>query len=268
MLETEWQGLRIAHLSDFHVGGPGTDIATLREALRVSRQFRPDVVALTGDYFDEEAKRYDWSLFDSLPADIPIVAVIGNHDHRHGSQYLQKLESELNRRGVEILQNSTLAVELNGRKAWIAGVDDPHSRRDDLREALDIIPPDADAPLLLLSHSPSIVNDLGPGEARIVLAGHTHGGQIRLTPSGRIPLIQMVRRLKGLRPQPPLPLARGYHWWRGAIVIISDGLGLSTIPLRFRTRPQVVLIELDAAPADGPPCDDIDRYVDVISGPW
>jgi predicted MPP superfamily phosphohydrolase len=105
------------------------------------------------------------------------------------------------------------------------------------------------------------VVDLPIGAARLLLAGHTHGGQIRLLPSGRLPLVHQIRRLRGLRPLPPLPFARGWHWSRGAVVIISDGLGQSTLGVRFRTRPELVLIELADAPLDGPPCDDARRYV-------
>lgn len=260
-------GMRIAHLSDFHVGGPGTRSDILMKARREAIDFRPDMIAITGDFFDEGSTSDEWSPFIDWPAGVPVIAVFGNHDYRRGAGHIAELRRRLENSGVTFLANSALSLSLRGETVWIAGADDPHTRRDDLAATLDEVPVEAGPPLVLLVHSPSIVNELEAGAVRLVLAGHTHGGQVRLTPSGRIPFIGLIRRLRGLRPQPSLPLARGWHWWRGTVVVISDGLGLSSIPLRFRTRPQVILIELVETPAGGPPCDDVRRYVNEVRAP-
>ncbi|MEZ4568813.1 MAG: metallophosphoesterase [Thermomicrobiales bacterium] len=259
-LPVEWRGARIALLTDFHAGGKRVSLETLERAKQKAIAFDPDVIVLGGDFFDEGGNMEAGNLFSSWPASIPVVAVTGNHDYRGGSWHLPQLVDDLTGAGVSVLQNDAISIPLRGREAWIAGVDDPHTRRDDISRALEQIP-DGEPALLLVAHSPTSALSLPVGRARLLLSGHTHGGQIRLLPSGRLPFIQQIRRLKGLRPQPPLPYVRGQAWHQGTVVVISDGLGQSTVGVRFRTRPELVLIELDQAPDDGPACDDVRRYV-------
>lgn len=260
-LPDEWRGLRIAFLSDFHAGGRAVSLDLLERAKDEALRFEPDLIALGGDFFDNGR----WApgtgdLFTGWPVGTPVLAVLGNHDFRGGPDHVDRLEQMLANAGVCLLHNRATQLDLRGRTAWIAGVDDPHTRRALVRRSLEHTPPGEGA-LLFLAHSPSAIIDLPIGMARLMLAGHTHGGQVRLLPSGRIPFIQQVRRLRGLPPQPPLPLVRGQHWAHGAVVIISDGLGQSTIGARLRTRPELILIELDRAPEHGPACDEVERFV-------
>jgi hypothetical protein len=150
--------------------------------------------------------------------------------------------------------------------AWIAGVDDPHSCRHDVCGALMALP-DGDDVLLFLAHSPVAVNDLPAGRARLMLAGHTHGGQMRIRPSGRVPFIYLIRRLRGLPRRPDPPIFRGWSWEHGAVLVVSEGIGVSSLPIRFRTRPQVILIELARAEQESEhACDDVGRYIIDQSG--
>jgi len=259
-LPDAWRGLRIALLTDFHAGGQRVSLDMLVRAKQIALDFDPDLVVLGGDFYDAGRRVASVDLFTAWPAGLPVVAVTGNHDFRGGPAGLPRLLDELRAAGVCILRNQSVSLNLRGETAWIAGVEDPHSRRDDVAAALAQVPGDETA-LLLVAHSPSSILDLPPGAARLMVAGHTHGGQIRLLPSGRLPFIRLIRRLKGLRPQPPLPYVRGQHWHAGALIVISDGLGQSTIGARFRTRPELILLELDEAPVDGPACDEAERYV-------
>ena len=262
-LPEEWRGLRIALLTDFHAGGRRVSLDMLYRAKQLALLNNPDLVVLGGDYFDEGAYRPIGGLYTDWPPELPVVAVIGNHDYRGEPGELPCFLEDLDQAGVRVLRNESVGVDLRGRWAWIAGVDDPHTRRDDVDQALSGVP-DGEPALALIAHSPTSVVNLPVAGARLMLAGHTHGGQVRLQPSGRIPFVNQVRRLKGLRPQPPLPYIRGWHWHTGTVVVISDGLGQSTIGARFRTRPEVVLIELADARATGPACDDVRRYVTYL----
>jgi predicted MPP superfamily phosphohydrolase len=259
-LPAEWHGLRIALLTDFHAGGHRVSLDMLARAKQTALDFEPDLVVLGGDFYDEGRRVETGDLFTAWPAGLPAVAVTGNHDFRGGPDALPQLLDALRAAGVCVLRNQAISLELRGRTAWVAGVEDPHTRRDDVAAALARLPGDEVA-LLLVTHSPTSAVDLPPGAVRLMVAGHTHGGQVRLLPSGRLPFIKQIRRLKGLRPQPPLPYVRGQHWHEGALIVISDGLGQSTIGARFRTRPELVLLELGEAPLEGPACDDIERYV-------
>lgn len=259
-LNPAWRGLRIALLTDFHAGGKRVSLGMLQQAKEQALAVEPDLVVLGGDFFDEGRAAAVGDLYTSWPDGVPVVAVIGNHDYRGGAGHLAGLLDDLRDAGIRVLRNDAVSLDLRGCPAWIAGVDDPHTRRDDVSRALGCIPVGETA-LLMAAHSPTSAFDLPAGRVGLLLAGHTHGGQIRLLPSGRVPFIQQIRWLKGLRPQPPLPYVRGQHWHRGTVIVISDGLGQSTLGARFRTRPEVVLLELDQAPPDGPACDDAARYV-------
>ncbi len=256
--------MRIAMLSDFHAGGEGVSWPMLRRARQIALEFEPDLLVLTGDYFDDGRFVDSAGLFRDWPECLPVLGVLGNHDWRSGQQGLDATIRELEAGGVRLLRNESVAITLRGVTIYVAGVDDPHLRRDDLEAALRDVPDSADF-RLLLSHSPSVAENLLPGQVQIVLAGHTHGGQIRLLPSGKIPFIGLVRRMRGLPARPDPRFFRGCHWVHGSVLVISDGLGLSTIRARFRTRPQVILIELGIPPVDGPDCDEIQRYVENIS---
>jgi predicted MPP superfamily phosphohydrolase len=259
-LPAEWRGLKIAVLTDFHAGGQRVSPAMLARAKQTALDYDPDLVVLGGDFYDNGRRVETGDLFTAWPAGLPVVAVTGNHDFRGAPENLSRLLEELRAGAVMILRNQAVPLNLRGRRAWVAGVEDPHTRRDDVTGALAQLPDDEQA-LLFVSHSPSSAVDLPPGAARLVVAGHTHGGQMRLLPSGRIPFIKQIRRLKGLRSLPPMPYVRGQHWHAGALIVISDGLGQSTVGARLRTRPELILLELDEAPLEGPACDEAERYV-------
>jgi predicted MPP superfamily phosphohydrolase len=263
-LPEEWNGLRVAHLSDFHAGGRGVSTALLWRAREHALAFEPDVIALTGDFYDDGEPVNTGGLWSDWPGNTAVLAVLGNHDYRAGEANLRLLLSELIESGVRVLRNDAAQIDLRGRKAWVVGVDDPYTFRADEAAAFAALPAGEEA-LLYLAHSPSVISTLPVGRARLILSGHTHGGQIRLLPSGRVPFIGLLRRLVDTGPRREAAHFRGYHWRRGALLLISDGLGLSQLPVRFRTRPQVLLIELVPAPLDGPGCDEATRFVTVLN---
>lgn len=256
----EWDGIRVAHLSDFHAGARGVPLRLLRSARAAALSFAPDIIALTGDFFDNGVPVDVEGLWAGWPEDTVVVAVLGNHDFRGASDAPAGIERVLRDAGVVVLRNAALEVQLHGRRGWIVGVDDPFTLQADevaaFAEALE-----DDAVLLYLAHSPSIDATVPFGRAFVALSGHTHAGQIRLLPSGRIPFVHVLRRLRGTPPRRDPPVYRGVHWLRGMIVIISEGIGVSRVPLRFRTRPQVVLIEFAHDQRSDVPCDNPRRYV-------
>lgn len=263
-LPADWAGVRIAHLSDLHVGGRGVRLEMLWRARRIAEAFEPDVIAITGDFYDHGRSAPDGGLFAGWPEGTNVFGVLGNHDLLGNQSDVAALLQRLGDGGIHMLRNEAAHICLRGRGAWLVGVDDPFTFRSDLSTALDGMPDDADA-LLLLAHSPAVVHDLPVGRARLVLSGHTHGGQIRLVPSGRVPFVGLLRRMQHEPPRNDPPFFRGVHWLRGGLVMVSDGLGMSELPMRFRTRPQVLLIELIPAAVDGSACDDAERYVERLN---
>lgn len=268
-LPDEWRGVRISHLSDFHVGAPGLPLDHLHRARGVALAFEPDIIALTGDYYEAGSDVPSEGLYRDWPDGALVFGVMGNHDRRGRPGTLQRIKDELRAGGVDILDNEARQVCLRGRQAWVAGVDDAHTYNADVERALSMVPED-ETVLLLLAHHPDAIRHLPVGRVRLQLSGHTHGGQVRLLPSGELPFVDLIRKLRDLPPRPDGPVYRRWHWMKGTVLLISDGLGVSSLPMRFRTRPHLILIELDRAEAHAPePCDDVDRYVEEIDPePW
>ena len=211
-LPDAWIGLRVAHLSDFHAGG-AVSLDLLRRAKSEALAFSPDVVALTGDYYDEGRRSDAGDLFTLWPDGLPVVAVLGNHDHRASDRDLQQLVNELTVAGVDLLSNRAVERSLRGQPAWIVGVDDPYSWKMSEEVAFGDMPDTAEA-LLYLAHSPVAAKTLPVGRVRLMLAGHTHGGQVRLTADGSVPFVSLARRLYGNAPRPDPDVHRGVHWRR------------------------------------------------------
>ena len=142
------------------------------------------------------------------------------------------MHAALAARGVQPLVNQARRIQCEAVDLWVAGVDDLTEGKPDLAGALADVP--EDALLLVLAHNPDIWLDPLADRADLVLAGHTHGGQIKLPGVG-------VAHTQGTH----LTRQRPAGWFRrgAARMFVSRGLGES-IPLRFGVRPQVTLIRL------------------------
>lgn len=262
-LPDAWIGTRIAHLSDFHAGG-AIPLELLHHAKAIALADSPDIVALTGDFYNAGKPSDVGDLFTVWPAGVPVFAVLGNHDHRATDADRELLLDQLREARVEVLDNRAVEIDLRGLPAWIVGVDDPFSWMMDEDAAFASLPASADA-LLYLAHSPVAARTVPIGRVGLMLSGHTHGGQVRVVPNGRVPFVSLARRMRGGPARPDPDVHRGVHWLRGTVLVISHGLGVSKLPWRFRTRPQVILIELARTSQDGPACDDIVRYVQRLN---
>lgn len=233
-------GFTILHLTDLHDKEFGEGNAGLLELLR---RLRFDLVALTGDLVVGENPRLKPAL-DLLAgirrfSNAPVYSVPGNHEY--ALSRIGEYNEKLARAGVQVLSNAAVPLKFGQARLWVAGVDDPVTRRARLDQALTKA--DARSPRVLLSHAPHPFSEAALQGVDLMLAGHTHGGQIRL------PLI-------GAAYVPDMGLFPAYDYGLyssgSSTLIVNGGLGESWLPLRFNARPEVVLATLVPLREAGP----------------
>jgi len=240
-LEPGLAGLRVAHVSDLHLGAPGVNATAARRAIRLVREARPDLIAITGDLLSRPSGSEELlELLDSLEAPLGVYATLGNHDVDVGDMRDPFCRfgdvPDLASVGVELLRDRTVTVPYAESTIAISGID---PRDPDLPDALDpAVPwPSADAGLhLILAHYPDVF-DGAPSNARgVILTGHLHGGQICLPwPNGRLRLSQLGNRY-----------SEGVYERDGLVMHISRGVGTTFVPFRAFARPEVTVLELVA----------------------
>ena len=243
----ELGGARIALLSDFHLGQLGTLRRIIAKAIEIADEFKPDLTVLAGDYFDGPISPANIAPLAGLRDHTAVIGVLGNHDYARGPHHLARTIAILTSLGVSILRNDSCLLAVNGRPLRLVGLDDPFTIRDDIEVARAGLTDDG-IPTLLIAHAP-VLSALGDLTCTaLVLCGHTHGGQIRLLNSGRIPAKRLIRWLVGEHGRRHDPdFHRGVNCVADTPIVISDGLGVSLLPLRFRTRPHLILIEMNSS---------------------
>jgi uncharacterized protein len=229
-LPTELDGLRIAHLSDFHLGLPSRGRVAVERAVDWVVERRPDIACLTGDLV---SRRSGEPLLRELLGRLDSsYAVLGNHDYGLSRDpFAQPLNlDELP--GTRLLLNESVTLELRGCRVQLAGLDPRRYSAGSARPAA-LADPAADF-RILLSHFPGVARKLPQGAFDLVLAGHMHAGQIVLPyPGGRL-----------LLAHPRARESRGFYRYGRTVLHVSPGLGTTFVPFRFFARPEVTELVL------------------------
>lgn len=229
-LPPPFHGLRLLHLSDIHVDMEPQILQALIERVAATEH---DLCVITGDF----RARTHGDCAPTLEAmarlrpclAAEVYGVLGNHDFVELVPGLEDL-------GIRILLNEALTLEREGARLYLAGIDDPHYyRADNLEKAADGIPPGA--PAILLSHSPEIYRHAAHAGFRLMLCGHTHGGQICLPGGIALTYNAACPRRLGLGP-----------WrWGELQGYTSAGAGSCVVPVRFNCPPEITVHHLDTA---------------------
>jgi uncharacterized protein len=229
-LPPEFDGLRIAHLSDFHLGFPSRGARAVERAVEWAAERKPDLTLITGDLLSRpSAERRLRTLLEQVPGSF---AVLGNHDFAVSHDPFSKPSPVSDLGSTTVLFDDAQIVELRGRRVQIVGVDPRSYRRG---TALPERLADSDADLrILLCHFPNVIDRLPPGVFDLVLAGHLHAGQI-VIPYGRGKV-----RLAHLR----WTYAEGLYRRPGGVLHVSPGLGTTFVPFRFFARPEATELVL------------------------
>lgn len=172
-LDPRHDGVRIAQLSDIHVGNL-TPASHIRAAIEAANAAQPDLIVLTGDYVCWRRSEVALAAEQLAGLRAPrVLAVLGNHDY---FVWGAGVRNALERNGYEVLRNQTTVANVRGAPLPIVGVDDPVTRHDDLDASFAGAP--AELARIVLCHAPDRGPALAQRGADLVLSGHTHGGQI------------------------------------------------------------------------------------------
>jgi predicted MPP superfamily phosphohydrolase len=238
--------LSIAVIADLHAGGPNMGRAQIRDVIDATQAARADLVVVLGDYFathrfiTEHVPHAAWAAeLKRLSAPLGVYAILGNHDWWYDIEGTRRAFAGVN---MPLLENDALLLGEPGARFWLLGLGDTIAFRlgrgrfrgvDDLPGTLARVT--TDDPVILLVHEPDIFPNV-PERVALTLAGHTHGGQIR------VPFVwqRYVPSRYGAR------FAYGHIVEGGRHMIVSGGLGTSYVPARFGVPPEIVRIELGA----------------------
>jgi predicted MPP superfamily phosphohydrolase len=236
-LPAELSGLRIVHLSDFHLGFPSRGEHAVHRAVHWAAAREPDLTAITGDLLSQPSAEPSLRvLLDLVPGSF---AVLGNHDFASSRDPFSRPSAVTELGATTVLADEARTVELRGRRVQVVGVD-PRSYQKGTARPEQLADPDADL-RILLCHFPNVIDKLPAGVFDLVLAGHLHGGQICI-PYGRGKL-----RLAHLR----WTYAEGLYRRPGGVLHVSPGLGTTFVPFRFFARPEATELVLRSR-ATGP----------------
>lgn len=234
--------LTVALLADLHTGSPGQGLDALAQVVERTNALQPELVLIAGDFVihgvvggrfvpPEESA----AVLARLTAPLGVFAVLGNHDHWLDGRRVQRaLESA----GIPVLEDQARRIERAGGAFWLVGLKDFWEHGRDLEGVLAQLTDGA--PALAFTHNPDVFATL-PERFALVMAGHTHGGQVALPLFGR----------------PVIPSRFGQRYAYGHIVeqgwhlFVTSGVGTSILPVRFGVPPEIAVLTLRAGEAAG-----------------
>jgi len=222
-------GLRIVHLSDFHLGVPSPGVRAVARSVEWTVERKPDLVCITGDLLTHpRGEPRLRELVELLPQ--PVFAVLGNHDYAVARDPMARASQLRELEPARLLLDEGELLSLRGHSVWIAGADPKRSfqRRDP-----NTLSQDADL-RILLNHFPRTFDRLERDRFDLVLAGHMHDGQITIPyPGGKLLLAHPTARY-----------AAGVYRREGSVMHVSPGLGTTFVPFRFAARPEATELVL------------------------
>jgi uncharacterized protein len=233
-LPDELRGLRIAHLSDLHLGVPGRGAHAVERAAEWVAQRQPDLTLISGDLLTRASGE---PLLRRVAAALPnCYAILGNHDLAISRDPFAERTLLRELEPATLLSDESVTIELRGRRVYIAGAD-PRSlwvRTRPQPGDLAVTRDEADL-RILIAHYPGLVDQLPAGAFDLVVAGHMHDGQICLPyPGGKLRLAHLRARY-----------TRGLYRCPGGILHVSAGLGTTFVPFRFAARPEATELVLE-----------------------
>jgi predicted MPP superfamily phosphohydrolase len=226
--------LRVAFLSDFHTGSHAGDVARLRAIVAQAASLRPDLVLLGGDYVNMQpfgggrvSPRVVASILAGLDGPCGRFAVLGNHDIVYDAR---EVGDALREARIDVLDDERRTIRFEGHALHIVGIPDARVMRPSAHALLASL---GEQPTIVLAHDPVWFAHV-PRGPHLTLAGHTHGGQIRLPGIGALVTASHA----------PRRWAYGLVKEGGRLLYVTSGIGTSALPIRIGAPPEIVLLEI------------------------
>ncbi len=229
-----FQNLKIAVVADIHAGNWFLERRRAKRILDAVNAQNPDIILFLGDYtngyyyqttLDRDSLQNYLSQFK---AKIAKFGILGNHDAFLGKRYMMNV---LKNSSITPLVNSNAKVSTPYGDFYVAAIADPQTLSYSYSKALKDIPPNA--PVIFMTHNPAIAREI-PHRVDLVLAGHTHGGQLRL------PFIGNIFSIKNI----PRSRTEGVSYFNNHTIYTSKGLGTSRFPVRFFCEPEFTILRI------------------------
>ena len=229
-------GLRIAVVSDLHTGAPFINDRKLKDIVDKTNTLNPDLIVLLGDYMSPNSwhshrvePEVTAAALKNLKAPLGVYSILGNHDWWYSGP---KVRRALEESGIIVLDDEVKQIRWHDKSFWLVGLADFWTRPQFIFETIAKVPPGST--MIALTHNPDIFSRL-PQDVPLLLAGHTHGGQVN------IPLIgaPVVPSDFGSR------YAAGHVFENGHHLFVTTGIGTSILPVRFRVTPEIAILTIN-----------------------
>src|SRR6266478_1078962 len=222
-------------IADIHTGAPFIDDQKLQQIVARTNELNPDLIVLLGDYMSPNSwhshrvePEVTAAALRNLKAPLGVYSVLGNHDWWYNGE---KVRIAFEQCGIHVLEDEAVEVKWHDKSFWLVGLADLWTRPQHVGETIARIPPGST--IIALTHNPDIFPGL-PQRVPLLLAAHTHGGQVN------IPLIGT--------PIVPSRFGRkytaGHIFENGHHMFVTTGIGTSILPVRFRVPPEIVILTI------------------------
>jgi len=251
-LPPAWEGKRIGQVSDFQVGMWLDNTGTMSDSIKKLVEEKPAAVLISGDFVyhslpnaSEELSKVTKAIQPLIKANIPTYAVLGNHDYSHKPpipELGKQVKEALEKIGVKVLKNQAVKIDSpvvqgSNQPLYLVGIGAYIANNSDVNKALAELP--KNSPRIVMMHNPASFAAFPPQTAPLAVAGHTHGGQIRLPFTPQWSWISLVKGEE----------VYGDAWIKnygeaGNNLYVNRGIGFSDVPIRINCVPEVTLFTL------------------------
>jgi uncharacterized protein len=229
---------RVSVASDIHAGAPYIGVEKIDRIVAMIQAQKPDLVLLPGDFVIQGVVGGDFIAPETLAkhlkpllARTKVYAVLGNHDAWLDSQRVQLAFESV---GIEVLEDRAVLITKNQCQFWLLGLSDYTEGKQHYDQAFSMVP--VDMPTLAFTHNPDVFPDILKARFSLLIAGHTHGGQVALPLIGR-PIVPSKYKQR---------YAIGHIEEAQRNLFVTPGIGTSILPVRFGVPPEISVLNLQS----------------------